>query len=148
MAERANEWMNKWGAMLIQVSLFAVLVPWGWGINSAIKQLMSDMQDNRAWHNTHLQIEEKDKDILKRELTAEMEKMIRTLLEKYDSKIDGIQSSLRATDQAVRDASARIQVTGDQVSAVSAQLARTTALLQQALVDNDFKRNEADKKGP
>jgi hypothetical protein len=147
MAEKANDFMNKWGQALVQLLFLSILIPWGWKMTGAVNQLTADNQENKSWHLTHIQIYEKDRALLRNEITAELDKAFRLLVEKYEGKVDQLRQDLRATDMEVRGASASIKLLQDTITQMAARFSSLTADVRQALIDKDFERNAATKKG-
>lgn len=129
-------------AGVMNIIVVVVLVGFGVWVTKEVGALRISVAEIKAWQVNHLATIETEKKTLKLEIESEMEKLMRNLLEKYDGKVDVLSSALRVTDQTVRDTGARVQLTGEQVTSLSAQISRTTALLQQVLVDMDFRRNE------
>lgn len=139
--------MSKWGQFVFQAVVLAILIPWGWQINTTVARLSSDMQENRAWHASHLEIIAKDKEALRLQVMGDMEKLARTLIERSEAKQDTMRQELRDTDRVVRDTAARIGVLADSVASLSSAVAQLKANVTTALSDLDFRRNEPQEKG-
>lgn len=139
--------MSKWGQFVFQAVVLAILIPWGWQINSTVARLSADMQENRAWHASHLEIVAKDKEALRLQVMGDMEKLTRTLIERSESKQDTMRQELRDTDRVVRDTAAQIRVLGDSMTSLAAVVAQLKANVTTALSDMDFRRNAVQEKG-
>ena len=139
--------MTKWGQFVFQAVVLAILIPWGWQINTTVARLSADMQENRAWHASHLEIAAKEKESLRLQVMSDMEKITRALIERTETKQDAVRQELRDTDRVVRDTAARIGVLADSVSSLSSTVAQLKANVVTALSDLDFRRNETQAKG-
>ena len=134
--------MTKWGQFVFQAVVLAILIPWGWQINATVGKLSADMQENRAWHASHLEIVAKDKEALRLQVMADMEKLTRTLIERASEKQERLSQDFRDTDKTVRETSAKIAVLNDSFQSLATAFGKMQANVLTALSDIDFQRNK------
>lgn len=147
MAERANEFMNKWGQLLIQAVFLSILVPWGWKITESMNRLSADMQETHLWQSSHVAKSEVESRALKLEIIAELQNVVKNAIERSEAKQDRLSQDVRETDRVMRDTAARIGVVADGVTTLTAELGKLKASVVTALSDMDFRRNEPQQKG-
>ena len=150
MAEKANEFMRTWGALVtgfVNIVLLSGVIGFGVWTVKEIGALRVSMAENNSWHVSHASSVEVEKRNMRLEIGVEVERMMRALIEKYEGKIDLLRQDVRTTDMEVRSANASVKALQDIISQMSLRFSSLTADVRQALIDNDFERNAA-KKGP
>lgn len=145
MAERANEFMNKWGQLLIQAIFLSILIPWGWKMTEAVNRLSADMQESHSWQSSHVAKSEVEAKALKLEISAELQNVVKLAIERSEAKQDRLSQDIRETDRVLRDTAARMGIVVDSLNTMGSELSKLKASVTTALSDMDFRRNEGTK---
>ena len=134
--------MNRWGQFVFQAVVLAILIPWGWQITSAVNKLAADMQENHAWHTSHSEMVQREKENLRLQVMSDVDKMVRALIERSELKHERLSQDFRDTDKTVRETSAKIAVLADSFQSLATAFGKMQANVLTALSDLDFQRNK------